>query len=104
MVMICDMEIGEMYELLWYFVNITRSRLESYREDVEVARRVIRKVEDVVVKFEVKCKIYWYFVSVVESGFDFSLRWFLDGDNLETIRTCNIILFDLNGFMLWVEM
>jgi alpha,alpha-trehalase len=102
-VTIRDTETGETHELSRYFANTTRPRPESYREDVEVARRATRKVEDAVAKLEAKRKIYRHLASAAESGFDFSSRWFLDGDNLETIRTCNIIPSDLNGFMLRVE-
>lgn len=98
-----DPENGETYELSRYFANTTRPRPESYREDVEVARRATRHVEDAVTKLEMKRKIYRHLASGAESGFDFSSRWFLDGGGLETIRTCNIIPADLNGFMLRVE-
>lgn len=98
-----DPETGEAHELARYFANTTRPRPESYREDVELARRATRNITDGVAKLEAKRQIYRHLASAAESGFDFSSRWFLDGDTLETIRTCSVIPADLNGFMLRVE-
>ena len=98
-----DTESGEVHALSRYFANTTRPRPESYREDVEVARRATRRLEDAVAKLDVKRKIYRHLASAAESGFDFSSRWLADGKNLETIHTCDMIPADLNGFMLRVE-
>ena len=98
-----DTESGEVHALSRYFANTTRPRPESYREDVEVARRATRRLDDAVAKLDVKRKIYRHLASAAESGFDFSSRWLADGKNLETIHTCDMIPADLNGFMLRVE-
>ena len=98
-----DPETGEIHALARYFANTTRPRPESYREDVELARRATKNIRDGVEKLEAKRTIYRHLASAAESGYDFSSRWFLDGDTLETIRTCDIIPADLNGFMLRVE-
>ena len=99
-----DAETGENHQLSRYFANTTRPRPESYREDVEVARLATRKCDNPIAKVELKRKIYRHIASAAESGFDFSSRWFRDGKRLESIRTCDIIPSDLNGFMLRVEL
>jgi alpha,alpha-trehalase len=68
-------------------------RDESYREDVETARRTNRAAADV----------YRDLRAGGESGWDFSSRWLEDGKNLWTIRTTSIAPVDLNSEMVHLE-
>jgi alpha,alpha-trehalase len=68
-------------------------RDESYREDVETARRTNRAAADV----------YRDLRAGGESGWDFSSRWLEDGKNLWTIRTTSIAPVDLNAEMAHLE-
>jgi len=69
-------------------------RPESYREDVELAKGVNRPATEV----------YRHIRAACESGWDFSSRWFDDGQYLATIRTADIIPVDLNSLLYNLEM
>ncbi len=70
-------------------------REESYREDIELCKKV--NPED-------PKKLYRDIRSAAESGWDFSSRWFKDNKNLSTIRTTEIIPVDLNSILYGMEM
>lgn len=68
-------------------------RPESYKEDVETARA--SEQEDAIV--------YRHLRAAAESGWDFSSRWFKDGESLATIRTTDLVPVDLNGLLYFLE-
>jgi alpha,alpha-trehalase len=76
-----------------YWDDRAAPRDESYREDVETARRAGRPAEEV----------YRDLRAGAESGWDFSSRWLADGKTLSTIRTTDIAPVDLNAVMVHLE-
>ncbi|MEM8969676.1 MAG: alpha,alpha-trehalase TreA [Bacteroidota bacterium] len=70
-------------------------RPEAYKEDVEVAASVSDLPAELV---------YRNIRAACESGWDFSSRWFHDAQNLNTIRTTDLIPVDLNSLMYHLEM
>jgi alpha,alpha-trehalase len=68
-------------------------RDESYIYDVETAARADRP----------KAVVYRELRAAAESGWDFSSRWFADGENLRTIRTTTIAPVDLNSLLFGLE-
>ncbi|MEM8908275.1 MAG: trehalase family glycosidase, partial [Bacteroidota bacterium] len=69
-------------------------RPESYREDVELAHGVEREAPRVYEDLRAAC----------ESGWDFSSRWFKDGQYLASIHTTDIIPVDLNALLHHLEL
>jgi alpha,alpha-trehalase len=76
-----------------YWDDRAAPRDESYRIDVETARRANRRVEDV----------YRDLRAGGETGWDFSSRWLADGRDLATIRTTALAPVDLNALMVHLE-
>ena len=76
-----------------YFDKEESPRPESYKEDVELAEKSERKAED----------IYRELRAGAASGWDYSSRWFKDGETFETIHTTEIIPVDLNCLMYNLE-
>lgn len=76
-----------------YWDDRNAPRDESYREDIETARRSGRPPPEV----------YRNLRAAAESGWDFSSRWLSDGARLETIRTIELIPVDLNALLYGVE-
>ncbi len=76
-----------------YWDDRAAPRDESYREDVETARRANRPAAEV----------YRDLRAGGESGWDFSSRWLADGKDLWTIRTTAIAPVDLNALMMHLE-
>ena len=68
-------------------------REESYREDVLEARKSKQNA----------AAFYRNIRSAAESGWDFSSRWFADGEHLSTIQTTDIIPVDLNCLLYNLE-
>lgn len=68
-------------------------RDESYREDVEIAEAGGRD----------KPQVYRDIRAAAESGWDFSSRWFADGQSLQTIQTTAIVPIDLNSLLYGLE-
>ncbi|MEL6865765.1 MAG: alpha,alpha-trehalase TreF [Bacteroidota bacterium] len=68
-------------------------RPESYREDVELAKSVERPAVEIYRDLRAAC----------ESGWDFSSRWFEDGQYLSSIHTSEIIPVDLNALLSHLE-
>ncbi|RYF48743.1 MAG: trehalase, partial [Cytophagaceae bacterium] len=68
-------------------------RDESYREDVLEARKSKQDNR----------AFYRNIRSAAESGWDFSSRWFADGEHLSTIQTTDIIPVDLNCLLYNLE-
>jgi alpha,alpha-trehalase len=75
-----------------YYDDKTTPRPESYREDVELARR--NKDPQV---------LYRHLRAGAESGWDYSSRWFRDGKQLRTIHTTDFIPVDLNCLLVNLE-
>ncbi len=69
-------------------------RPESYKEDVETAKEATIDPP----------LIYRNIRAAAESGWDFSSRWFKDGETLSTIHTTDIIPVDLNCLLFHLEM
>ena len=78
-----------------YWDQSTEPREESYQEDVAVAARAgSRPAADV----------YRNMRAAAASGWDFSSRWFVPGQGLESIRTTELVPVDLNCLLYEVEM
>lgn len=70
-------------------------RAESYAEDIETAK------ED---GSRPAAEIYRHLRSGAESGWDYSVRWFADGQNIASIHTTDIIPVDLNALLYNLEL
>ncbi|AHJ95744.1 trehalase [Hymenobacter swuensis DY53] len=77
-----------------YWDQSTEPREESYQEDVAAAGRTTRPTAD----------FYRDIRAAAASGWDFSSRWFLPGQGLESIRTTQLIPVDLNCLLYEVEL
>ena len=77
-----------------YYDQFDTARPESYRQDVEASEA---SEEDP----KVICR---NLRSAAESGWDFSSRWFADGQNITTIDTTDLVPVDLNCLMYHLEM
>jgi alpha,alpha-trehalase len=80
-----------------YYDASNTPRLESYREDMTNATKLLKEGS-----------IFYrdYFRNIraaAESGWDFSGRWCDDGKNLSTINTTNIVPIDLNCLLYDLE-
>jgi alpha,alpha-trehalase len=76
-----------------YWDDADTPREESYREDTELARRSGR----------IPQQLYRDLRAAAESGWDFSTRWFADGQNLAAIDTTEIVPVDLNSLLFGLE-
>lgn len=76
-----------------YWDDQPAPRPESYREDVVMARRAGRTNEHLYRDLRAAC----------ESGWDFSTRWCAGEDDLENIRTTELIPVDLNCLLYLLE-
>ncbi|GAA4398334.1 alpha,alpha-trehalase [Nibrella viscosa] len=77
-----------------YYDQDVIPRQESFYEDSVLARE--SNPAD-------RAALYRHLRSGAESGWDFSTRWFADGENLATIRTTDIVPVDLNGLLYHLE-
>lgn len=77
-----------------YWDDQNTPRPESYREDVETAKKFKGN----------KALLYRNLRAGAESGMDFSSRWLADGKNLQTIQTVNYIPVDLNTLLYKLEL
>jgi alpha,alpha-trehalase len=75
-----------------YYDDKPTPRPESYREDVQLAR----KAKD-------QQALYRHIRAGAESGWDFSSRWFRNGRSLQTIHTTDFIPVDLNALLVTLE-
>lgn len=78
-------------------------RQESYREDEELAQQESVKAESGT-RDLVYSRICRDLRSGAESGWDFSSRWFADGQQIGSIQTTNIVPVDLNGLIYHLEL
>jgi alpha,alpha-trehalase len=76
-----------------YWDDRDTPRDESYREDVELARRSGRNV----------AQVYRDIRAAAESGWDFGSRWFEDGRSRASIDTTQIVPIDLNSLLYGLE-
>lgn len=81
-----------------YWDKNNTPRPESYREDIELAEKIIKNTTT-----DSKPEIYRNIRAAAESGWDFSARWFADGQTMETIETIDILPIDLNCLMYFLE-
>ncbi len=68
-------------------------RPESYPEDLELAEESAQPNKELYLNLRAAC----------ESGWDFSARWFADGNDFTTIRTTELIPIDLNCLICHLE-
>jgi alpha,alpha-trehalase len=69
------------------------ARPESYREDVELAHQSSLEA----------AHLYKHLRAGAESGWDYSSRWFKDGQSFSTIHTTDIVPVDLNCLLYHLE-
>lgn len=81
-----------------YWDNLDTPRPESYKEDIELVEKILAEIPNSNPK-----KIYRDIRAAAESGWDFSSRWFADGENMDTIETTDIIPVDLNCLIYFLE-
>jgi Neutral trehalase len=77
-----------------YFDDRPFPRPEAYLEDVKLAKGLRRNSRRVYEDIRAAC----------ESGWDFSSRWFSDGQYMASIQTTSIIPIDLNALLYHLEM
>jgi alpha,alpha-trehalase len=76
-----------------YYDQLDIPRQESYHQDVDVSQA---SKEDAKLLFR-------NLRSAAESGWDFSSRWFADGQNITTIQTTKLVPVDLNCLLYHLE-
>lgn len=76
-----------------YYDDADTPRPESWREDIETARKVGAQSAD----------FYRHIRAACESGWDFSSRWLADPMDLASIRTTEIVPVDLNSLLVVLE-
>jgi len=76
-----------------YWDDRDTPRDESYREDIELARKSGRPAR----------RLYRDMRAGAESGWDFSSRWLADSHTLATIDTTDIVPIDLNSLLFGLE-
>jgi len=76
-----------------YWDENTTPRPEAFQEDVELAHQSDQQPSTV----------FRHLRAAAESGWDFSSRWFKDGNSFSTIHTTEIIPVDLNCLLLNLE-
>jgi len=82
---------GEILNRYWDELNTPRP--EGYINDLKVYNKSDGKNKE----------IFRHIRAAAESGWDFSARWFADGQNIETICTCNVVPVDLNSLLYNLE-
>ncbi len=85
--------LRDSYYLNRYWDEHDTPRPESYREDVELAKNSPESSEG----------FFRHIRAAAESGWDFSSRWFKDGQNMSTIHTTDILPVDLNCLLFNLE-
>ena len=76
-----------------YWDDRNTPRDESYREDLELARASGRPAQ----------QVFRNIRAAAESGWDFSSRWFADGQTRATIDTTEVVPVDLNSLLFGLE-
>jgi len=75
-----------------YWDDESGPRAESYREDIELVNKLGGNTD-----------IFRHIRAACESGWDFSSRWFEDGESIKTIHTTEILPIDLNCLLYYYE-
>lgn len=78
-----------------YYDHLVTPRPESLREDTETAKHSRGRTSD---------RVFLHLRAGAESGWDFSSRWFIDGQDINSIHTADIIPIDLNCLLYDMEM
>ncbi|XP_024861753.1 trehalase isoform X2 [Kryptolebias marmoratus] len=81
---------GSAHVLNRYHVEVGLPRPESYTDDLELAEGLAD---------ELKEQLWMELKAGAESGWDFSSRWYVNGDSLRETRTSQILPSDLNALM-----
>jgi alpha,alpha-trehalase len=76
-----------------YWDNNDGPRPESYREDIELSQQSLQQPQ----------VLFRHIRAAAESGWDFSSRWFKDGNSFAHIHTTEIIPIDLNCLIYHLE-
>ncbi len=76
-----------------YWDDNPTPRPEAYIEDVHIAEKSGRD----------PATMYRHIRAAAESGWDFSSRWFADGQNMESIQTADLVPVDLNCLLYFLE-
>lgn len=76
-----------------YYDQGTAPRLEAFSHDEAICSRSRQEAKI----------LFRHIRSGAESGWDFSSRWFIDGDSMESIQTTEFIPVDLNCFLAHLE-
>ena len=76
-----------------YYDQLDIPRAESFAEDEELVRHSAQE----------RNTLLRHVRSAAESGWDFSSRWFADGQHMTTIETTNLVPVDLNCFLYQLE-
>lgn len=77
-----------------YYDEMADPRPESYPEDLKTAEQAMERRA---------AQVYLDVRAAAESGWDFSSRWFGEGNNLASIRTSELIPVDLNCLLYELE-
>ena len=77
-----------------YWDDRPAPRPEAYKEDVALVKATRGRAAE---------EVYRNLRAACESGWDFSSRWFRDGETLATIRTTELIPVDLNCLLYHLE-
>lgn len=77
-----------------YWDDYDTPRPEAYMEDKHIAERSGRE----------PAEVFRNIRAAAESGWDFSSRWFRDGENMATIQTTDLIPVDLNCLLCYTEL
>jgi len=75
-----------------YWDDKDTARPEAYRED---SNAVLKSADTTLAHRHIR--------AACESGWDFSSRWFADGNNMATIQTTHLLPVDLNCMLLYTE-
>ncbi len=86
--------LGNLISLNRYYDEDVTPREESYYEDLNLALNLSE---------ENKKNFYKNIRAAAESGWDFSSRWFKDGNSILTINTIEILPIDLNSILYFTE-
>ncbi len=89
---VVTMPDGSRLNRYWDARDVPRD--ESFAEDVEAAEAA---------GYVDHSRLYRDIRAAAESGWDFSSRWFADGESIETTRTTSIVPVDLNSLLYGLE-